>query len=95
MAEKKYELKLVDAMQIFKTTFLLMLIGGLMVGLVMLVISLLSGDAGALGASLLGILMMAVVFPLIYGAALAIGSLIYNFVAGKVGGYKWTLDVEG
>ena len=95
MAEKKYEIKAIDAVQLFKTTFLLMVIGGLIFGLIMLVMSSLSGDAGVMGASLLGILMMAILFPLLYGAALAIGALIYNFVAGKVGGYKWTIDIEG
>src|SRR4051812_676510 len=91
-----YQLKSVDILSVAK---IMGVIYGL-IGLILVPIFLVAAIAGVMGGAnraagvgaAVGMLVLSVIMPVIYGAIGFVGALIggalYNFLAGKIGGIK-------
>lgn len=91
----KYEWKQFDVMSVAKIQAVIMAIFGFIIGLFIAGISMLGGAASSFTGSLPGAtgvvgIGAVIIFPIMYGIggfiSGAIGAIIYNFVAVKIGG---------
>lgn len=92
--EKIYALKKIDAAAVFKTTTILLALPIGLIGLIYCLVSLAALKYTQFGGAVLGTLFGVLILSPVYGGALALLALAYNFAAAKAGGFKITLNSE-